>query len=49
MSDESLQDRYAPETTCFGCGPAHASCRGTFVAVKPEHPGYQRWSDAIKE
>ena len=24
MSDESLQDRYAPETTCFGCGPANA-------------------------
>lgn len=24
MSDESLQDRYAPRTTCFGCGPANA-------------------------
>ena len=24
MNDESLQDRYAPETTCFGCGPANA-------------------------
>jgi len=24
VSDESLQDRYAPETTCFGCGPANA-------------------------
>ena len=24
MSDESLQDRYAPETTCFGCGPGNA-------------------------
>jgi len=24
LSDESLQDRYAPETTCFGCGPANA-------------------------
>lgn len=21
MSDEALQDRYAPEGTCFGCGP----------------------------
>ncbi len=21
--DESLQDRYAPETRCFGCGPAN--------------------------
>lgn len=23
MSDESLQDLYAPETMCFGCGPAN--------------------------
>ena len=23
MSAESLQDRYAPDTTCFGCGPAN--------------------------
>jgi acyl-coenzyme A thioesterase PaaI-like protein len=23
VSVESLQDRYAPETTCFGCGPAN--------------------------
>ena len=21
--DDALQDRYAPETTCFGCGPAN--------------------------
>jgi acyl-coenzyme A thioesterase PaaI-like protein len=24
VTDESLQDRYAPETVCFGCGPANA-------------------------
>jgi acyl-coenzyme A thioesterase PaaI-like protein len=24
VSDESLQDRFAPDTTCFGCGPANA-------------------------
>ena len=24
MTDQSLQDRYAPDTTCFGCGPANA-------------------------
>ena len=24
MTDESLQDQYAPETMCFGCGPANA-------------------------
>ena len=23
MTDESLQDQYAPDTTCFGCGPAN--------------------------
>jgi len=23
VSAESLQDRYAPDTTCFGCGPAN--------------------------
>lgn len=23
MNDQSLQDRYAPETRCFGCGPAN--------------------------
>jgi acyl-coenzyme A thioesterase PaaI-like protein len=23
VSDENLQDRYAPDTTCFGCGPAN--------------------------
>ena len=24
MSDLSLQERYAPESACFGCGPANA-------------------------
>ena len=24
MADVSLQDRYGPETICFGCGPANA-------------------------
>lgn len=23
MSEQSLQDRYAPENRCFGCGPAN--------------------------
>lgn len=23
MSDKSLQERYAPQNTCFGCGPAN--------------------------
>jgi hypothetical protein len=25
VSNESLRDRYAPQTTCFGCGPANAN------------------------
>jgi len=25
MAGESLQDRYAPRNTCFGCGPANPS------------------------
>ena len=24
MADQSLQDRYAPQLKCFGCGPANA-------------------------
>jgi hypothetical protein len=23
MGEQSLQERYAPETICFGCGPAN--------------------------
>lgn len=34
MSETSLQERYAPETTCFGCGPANA--RGLRIRSFPE-------------
>lgn len=33
-STESLQDRYAPRTCCFGCGPANA--RGLRVKSHPQ-------------
>ena len=78
-SAPSLQERYAPNGRCFGCGPANpiglrigsrpsvddlailvaswtptsdheafdgvvtATGRGTFVAVRPDHPAYDRW------
>jgi hypothetical protein len=46
---ESTDDRAVVESTLEVDGQVRASCRGTFVAVKPGHPGYQRWTDAIKE
>jgi acyl-coenzyme A thioesterase PaaI-like protein len=46
---ESTDDRAVVESTLEADGELRASCRGTFVAVKPGHPGYQRWSDAVKE
>jgi acyl-coenzyme A thioesterase PaaI-like protein len=46
---ESTVDRAVVESTLEAAGQARASCRGTFVAVKPGHPGYQRWSDAPKD
>ena len=44
MSDVSLQERYSPTSTCFGCGPANAlGLRiGSFEAgpIEPDtHPG----------
>lgn len=34
MPEPSLQERYAPHTTCFGCGPANA--RGLRIRSFPE-------------
>lgn len=34
MDELSLQERYAPQTTCFGCGPANA--RGLRIRSFPE-------------
>lgn len=51
MSEASLQERYAPRSTCFGCGPANAGGlrirsvpRGDDVVMtfraRPEHEAF---------
>jgi acyl-coenzyme A thioesterase PaaI-like protein len=40
---ESSEDRALIEATLEAGGKSTATCRGTFVAVKPGHPAYHRW------
>jgi acyl-coenzyme A thioesterase PaaI-like protein len=40
---ESSNDRAIVEATLEAGGKTCATCRGTFVAVKPGHPAYHRW------
>jgi acyl-coenzyme A thioesterase PaaI-like protein len=40
---ESTADRAIVEGEIVSHGRVTASCRGTFVAVKPGHPAYHRW------
>lgn len=40
---ESREDRATIEATLSANGKVCATCRGTFVAVKPGHPAYHRW------
>ncbi|CAN5214875.1 PaaI family thioesterase [soil metagenome] len=40
---ESRGDRAIVEATLTADGTACATCRGTFVAVRPGHPAYHRW------
>jgi acyl-coenzyme A thioesterase PaaI-like protein len=40
---ESAVDRATVEATLSSGGQITATCRGTFVAVKPDHPAYHRW------
>ncbi len=40
---ESSEDRAVVEATLEAGGKVCATCRGTFVAVKPGHPAYHRW------
>lgn len=40
---ESKEDRATIEATLEAGGKVCATCRGTFVAVKPGHPAYHRW------
>ena len=36
-------DRAVVEATMTAGGKVTATCTGTFVAVKPDHPAYHRW------
>ncbi|MEE9127511.1 MAG: PaaI family thioesterase [Planctomycetota bacterium] len=40
---ESKGNRAVVEATLESGGQVCATCRGTFVAVKPGHPAYHRW------
>lgn len=40
---ESKEDRAIIEAELIAKGKTCATCRGTFVAVKPGHPAYHRW------
>lgn len=40
---EIREDRAVIEGALFAGGKLCATCRGTFVAVKPGHPAYHRW------
>ena len=40
---ESTADRVIVEGELLAHGKVCATCRGTFVAVKPGHPAYHRW------
>jgi acyl-coenzyme A thioesterase PaaI-like protein len=39
----ATDDRASIETELSSAGAVTATCRGSFVAVKPGHPAYQRW------
>lgn len=40
---DSAEDRATVEATLTANGKVCATCKGTFVAVKPGHPAYHRW------
>ncbi|MGH8378120.1 MAG: PaaI family thioesterase [Gammaproteobacteria bacterium] len=40
---ESTTDRAVVEGELIAGGKVCDTCRGTFVAVKPDHPAYHRW------
>jgi acyl-coenzyme A thioesterase PaaI-like protein len=41
--DASKPDRVVVDATLEAGGKVCATCRGTFVAVRPGHPAYHRW------
>ena len=40
---ESTDERAVVEASVTANGKTCATCRGTFVAVRPGHPAYHRW------
>ena len=40
---EATDERAVVEATLSAGGKTCATCRGTFVAVRPGHPAYNRW------
>ncbi len=40
---ESTEERAVVEASISAGGKVTATCRGTFVAVRPGHPAYHRW------
>ena len=40
---ESAADRAVIEAVLISAGKPRATCRGTFVAVRPGHPAYHQW------
>jgi acyl-coenzyme A thioesterase PaaI-like protein len=40
---ESAGERAVVEATLTAGGKVCATCRGTFVAVRPDHPAHHRW------
>lgn len=42
----SAADRATVEAELLSAGKPRATCRGTFVAVRPGHPAYHQWQGA---
>jgi acyl-coenzyme A thioesterase PaaI-like protein len=40
---EATDEKAVVEATLTAAGKPRATCRGTFVAVRPGHPAYHRW------
>ena len=40
---EAASDRAVIEAVLSSSGKPRATCRGTFVAVRPGHPAYHQW------
>ncbi len=43
IAKEIIADRAVIEAELFSDGKIRATCRGVFVAVKPDHPAYHQW------